>query len=183
MKIQASVFIATSMDGFIAREDGSLDWLDRANAAVPEGEDCGYKAFMGSVDALVMGRGTFEAVLGFDFWPYSEKRTLVLSSRGVAVPEHLRGAVEITAEAPRALLERLESEGVGRVYVDGGRTIQGFLREGLIADLTITRIPVLLGAGRPLFGSLPADIHLEHTKTIAYPFGFVQSVYRVIPST
>lgn len=179
MSIRASVFIATSLDGFIARLDDQIDWLDRANSVVPPGEDCGYKSFIASVDVLVMGRATFEKALTFPEWPYRGKRVVVLSSRGVAIPEALTGEVSTSAEAPRALVERLASEGARHLYVDGGKTIQSFLPDGLITDLTVTTIPVLLGRGKPLFGALPSDIWLEHLSTIAYPFGFVQTTYRV----
>lgn len=179
MTIRASVFIATSLDGFIARLDDRIDWLDQANATVPEGEDCGYKAFMESVDVLVMGRNTFETALGFPDWPYREKRVVVLSTRGVEIPEPLRSTVSTTADPPRALMERLGAEGAHHLYVDGGKTIQSFLAGGLLTDLTITVIPVLLGSGKALFGALPSDVWLEHLSTVAYPFGFVQTRYRV----
>ncbi|HEY9899612.1 MAG TPA: dihydrofolate reductase family protein [Pantanalinema sp.] len=179
MRIKTSVFIATSLDGFIARQDGSIDWLDEANTLVPSGEDCGYHAFIASVDTLVMGRGTFETALGFDAWPYGDKRVVVLSSKRLEIPPELAGTVSASSEAPRELVDRLASEGARHVYVDGGITIQGFLAAGLIDALTLTRIPVLLGEGRPLFGPLTGDVALEHVATKAYDFGFVQSTYRV----
>lgn len=141
----ASVFIATSLDGFIAREDGGLDWLDLANQKVPEGEDCGFFAFMDSVDALVMGRNTFEKVLSFGQWVYGEKKVVVLSRNPLEMPENLREWVVHSAETPELLFERLSGEGHKRIYVDGGITIQRFLRAGLINDICITVIPVILG--------------------------------------
>jgi dihydrofolate reductase len=177
--IKASVFIATSLDGFIARPDGNIDWLNQANAAVPSGEDCGYKAFMETVDVLVMGRHTFEQVLTFAEWPYGDKPVVVLSRSGVVVPEVLKPTVSATSEAPKLLLERLASTGAQHVYVDGGQTIQSFLSAGLLSELTITVIPVLLGSGKPLFGPLKSDVALSHLSTHAYPFGFVQSKYVV----
>lgn len=179
MNIRTSAFIATSLDGFIARLDGAIDWLERANAAVTPGEDCGYKAFIDAVDLLVMGRNSFEKVLTFGEWPYHGKRVVVLSRKGAAIPAALAATVSTSAEAPRGLLDRLAAEGVKHVYVDGGLTIQSFLRGGLLGEITLTRIPVLLGQGLPLFGPLSADVSLEHVETIAYPFGFVQSRYRV----
>lgn len=176
---RVSVFIATSLDGFIARPDGGIDWLDKANTRIPAGEDCGYLAFWASVDALVMGRHSYEKVLEFDPWPYGAKRVIVLSGSPPAFPARLGGTVEAAHEAPRALLERLAGENVRHVYVDGGVTIQGFLRDGLVDDLTITTIPVLLGAGRRLFGDLPADVWLTPVETKAYEFGFVQTRYVV----
>lgn len=179
MTLRSSVFIATSLDGYIARPDGSIDWLEAANKLVPPGEDCGFHAFMDSVDALVMGRNTFEKVLTFDAWPYGDKRVIVLASRPLAIPDRLPPSVSASSETPGALAARLAGEGVKRIYVDGGVTIQRFLAAGLIDDMTITVVPILLGAGRPLFGPCGKDIALEHLATKAYDFGFVQSSWRV----
>lgn len=182
MTARASVFIATSLDGFIARTDGRIDWLERANATVPPGEDCGYKAFWSSIDVLVMGRLSFEQALLFDPWPYGDKRVVVLSTQAVSIPPELARTVSCSSEAPAALLERLSAEGAKRLYVDGGVTIQRFLAAGLIDDLTITLIPVVLGEGRPLFGPLgpgAADVQLELVDAQKYDFGFVQLTYRV----
>jgi dihydrofolate reductase len=178
MSIQCSVFIATSLDGFIARKDGGIDWLTNA-AGSDSKEDYGYHAFMDSIDALVMGRNTYELVLSFGAWPYAGKPVVVLSTGSPPVPAHLHDKVRVSSLAPAALLAELERGGTRRVYVDGGKTIQGFLRAGLINDLTITRIPILLGEGRPLFGELTQDISLEHIETRSWPNGFVQSHYRV----
>lgn len=173
-----AVFIATSLDGYIARADGRIDWLERANATVTPGEDCGYAAFMASVDALVMGRRTFETVLAFPEWPYGEKPVYVLSQTLTALPPRLPPSVTLHALAPEALVALARERGHRRLYVDGGATIRAFLAAGLIDELTVTVIPVLLGSGRPLFGELPADVWLEHAETLSYPFGFVQSRYR-----
>ncbi len=180
MSLVLSVFIATSLDGFIARTDGELDWLDEAGTAVPKDEDCGYHAFMHSVDALVMGRNTYEKVRSLGKWPYGDKPVIVLSSNAIEIPEELAQMVSCSSESPKALYERLSQDGLKRLYIDGGITIQRFLAEGLIDDLTITVIPVLLGSGIPLFGKLEKDILLRHTATKAYDFGFVQSTYEVI---
>ncbi len=176
---KSSVFIATSLDGFIARPDGNIDWLNQANTVVPDGEDCGYGDFFKAVDVLVMGRNTFEKVLAFNPWPYGDKRVIVLSRRGVVVPEELRKTVSTSAEAVELLVKRLFFEGARCLYIDGGQTIQSFLKAGLISEITITVIPILLGTGKPLFGPLETDIKLKHVSTIAYPFGFVQSKYAV----
>ena len=173
------VFIATSLDGFIARTDGSLDWLIRPEH---EGEDHGYDAFMADIDAIVMGRGTCQAVLGFDAWPY-DKPVLVLSRSLAAtqVPDALRGKLTFADLTPQAAMDHLGRQGAARVYVDGGQIVQAFLREGLIHDLILSRIPVLLGTGRSLFGALDRDIMLTHQATTAFPSGLVQSRYLVRP--
>jgi dihydrofolate reductase len=180
-RARAFVFIATSVDGFIARRDGGIDWLERANATLPPGEDCGYGAFFALIDALVMGRHTFDLVRRFDPWPYGDKPVIVLSRHGVAVPAPLRDRVSVSAEAPQALLRRLGAAGLTRVYVDGGLTVQSFLHEGLIDELTVTTVPVLLGEGRSLFGALAGDVALELVESRHWPFGFVQNRWRVRP--
>ena len=179
MAIKSSVFIATSLDGFIARLDGNIDWLNEANAVVPEGEDCGIVEFMSSVDGLVMGRNSFEKVLSFGEWPYGETEAVVLSRKGVVIPDKIKNRVSTSSEEPMALLKRLASGGMKHLYVDGGKTIQSFLSEGLIDEITITVIPVLLGTGIPLFGPLKKDIKLKHVSTNVYPFGFIQNRYCV----
>ncbi len=176
-----SVFIATSLDGFIARPDGSIDWLLEANRQVPEGEDCGYAEFMASVDALLMGRKTFDTVLGFEAWPYVGKRVYVLSHTLTEVPASLRESVALIHGEPHEVAAQLAERGHRRIYLDGGQTIQGFLAAGAVQELTITQVPVLIGAGRPLFGALPQDVHPQHVSTRAYPFGFVQTKY-TLPS-
>lgn len=177
--MKCSVFIATSLDGFIARSDGSIDWLEHANRAVPEGEDCGYAAFITSVDTLVMGRRTFELALTFPKWPYESTPVVVLSRNRVLVPPALSRSVSASNESVQALVSRLSSEGAGHLYIDGGQTIQGFLTEQLIDEITITVVPVLIGSGRTLFGPLPHDVHLVQQSTRVYDFGFVQNKYRV----
>ena len=179
MSSTASVYIATSLDGFIAREDGNLDWLHFDSG----GEDYGFHAFMSTVDTLLMGRKTYETVLAFGEWPY-DKPVVVWSRtlRGGDVPAHLAGKVAITSGDPKSVLDRLAASGVRHVYVDGGQTIQAFLRAGLIQELTISHIPVLIGAGIPLFGALDSDIRLIHMETKAFASGLVQSRYRVAPT-
>ena len=141
--ISGHVFIATSVDGFIARKDGSIDWL--LSRDHPD-EDHGYDGFIRDIDGLLMGRGSFESVADLDPWPY-DKPVVVLSKTlsPSAVPDRLNGRVRIFDLAPRAAMERLSAEGWRRVYVDGGQIIQSFLREGLIADMVVTQVPVLLG--------------------------------------
>jgi dihydrofolate reductase len=177
MTIRVSVFIAASLDRFIARPDGSIDWLNEAQALVPNGEDLGFGAFMDTVDTLVMGRKTFEQVLSFGVWPYGHIPVVVLSRNPIHIPPDLIDMVSHASGSPSALLERLSTQGVQHVYVDGGSTIQGFLAESLIDQITITTIPVILGDGISLFGPLEEDVRLAHVETVAYDFGFVQTTY------
>jgi len=171
--VKASVFIGISVDGFIARRNGELDFLPAGG-----GEPHGYDEFMRSVDALVIGRKTFETVLSFDKWPYGEKPVFVLSTRSLA-PAPAGAVVEHLSGEPVEIVSRLEARGIRHAYVDGGITIQRFLRAGLIQHLIITRVPVLIGDGIPLFGSLPHDVHLRHIATRHYPSGLVQTEYEV----
>jgi dihydrofolate reductase len=177
--MKVSVYIATSLDGFIAKRDGSIDWLNEANAVVPEGEDCGFMAFMDSVDALIMGRKTYEQVLSFGQWAYGDTPVVVLSHNSIEIPLRLPDTVSHSAESPSAILKRLAANDVKHVYVDGGSTIQSFIAESLIDEITITIIPVVLGGGIPLFAPIKKDITLTHLRTTAYAFGFVQSTYSV----
>ena len=171
--MRASVFVGTSLDGFIARPNGALDFLDAGG-----NEPHGYEEFMASVDALVIGRHTFETALSFGGWVYGTKPVFVLSTR--ALPPLPPGAVvERLAGDPVAIVRQLDARGVRHAYVDGGITIQRFLNAGLIQRLIISRVPVLIGAGIPLFGSLLHDIPLRHIATRHYPGGLVQSEYEV----
>ena len=179
MKTKGIVYIAISLDGYIARKDGSLDWLDEASAMVPQDEDCGFKDVMESVGALVMGRKTYEKVASFGAWAYGDTPVIVQSRESFVFPDDAPSTLSHSSESPCDLFSRLAQEGVDRVYVDGGITIQRFMRAGVIDEITITVIPVLLGDGIPLFGPLEEDVTLSHKKTIAYDFGFVQSTYLV----
>lgn len=172
MKI--SVFVGVSVDGFLARPNGDFDFLPEGG-----GEPHGYDEFMASVDALVIGRKTFEKVLTLEPWPYGDKRVVVLSSRPVDLSAARGGVLEQMAGPPAEIVSRLAASGARHLYVDGGVTIQGFLRAGLVQRLVITRVPVLIGEGIPLFGSLPRDVRLRHVATRSYPSGLVQSEYSV----
>ena len=173
--MKASVFIGTSVDGFIARLDGALDFLPPGG-----GEPHGYDEFIASVDTLVIGRNTFETVLQFPEWPYGSKRVVVLSSRPVDVSGVRGDRVEQMAGSPAEIVSELEATGARHIYVDGGVTIQRFLRAGLIQRLIITRVPVLIGTGVPLFGALSGDIQLRHVETRSYPSGLVTTEYAVV---
>lgn len=175
--VTGHVFIATSLDGFIARPDGDIGWL---LALDDPAEDHGYDAFIATIDSIVMGRGTFETIRDVRPWPYSRPVTVLSASlRQNDLPADLTGSVQVTAASPEAVMTSLQAEGRVRVYVDGGQVIQSFLRAGLIADMVITQVPVLLGAGRRMFGALEADIPLHHEGTTAFPSGLVQSRYRI----
>lgn len=176
--MRTSVYIAASLDGFIARTNGELDWLD--SFGHPDGEDYGHGAFMASVDVLVMGRNTYDTVRGFDVdWPY-EVPVVVISSGDVDIPDDLADRVTSTSLAPAELLTELESQGSAHVYLDGGLTISSFMRAKLVDQLIITTIPVLLGHGIPLFSGLGAQVDLELVAVEGYPNGFTQVTYNVI---
>ncbi|WP_017306042.1 dihydrofolate reductase family protein [Spirulina subsalsa] len=183
MKITS--YIATSLDGFIARTNGDLDWLNdpdysSTSSDGTEIEDYGYQMFMNSVDVMVMGRNTYEVVLSFDFWPYGHKKIVVLSHQSIAIPPVLAQTVSSLCANPRDVVQQLEKQGFQHLYVDGGQTVQHFLREGLLQNLIITRVPILLGEGIPLFGSLSRDIRLKHGETKYFANGFVQSHYHIL---
>jgi len=179
LSITGHVFIAASLDGYIARPDGAIDWLDPYAAT---GEDHGYNTFMEAIDGIVMGRGTYETALSFGGWPY-QKPVIVMSATQTEknLRPDLAGKVRITAGSPEAVMAKLADEGLRRVYVDGGKVIQSFIRAGLIADMIVTRVPILLGSGLPLFGALGADIALRHAGTSSFPSGLVQSKYEIAP--
>lgn len=169
-----SVFVGASVDGFIARPNHDLDWLP------PDGgEEHGYNEFLASVDALVIGRKTFDKVLTLGPWAYGKKRVVILSSGPLDLSAAVGGVVEQMSGEPADIVSRLAARGIKNIYVDGGITIQRFLRAGLVDRLIITRVPVLIGEGIPLFGSLPHDIPLRHVSTRHFHSGLVQSEYRI----
>jgi dihydrofolate reductase len=169
-----SVFVGTSVDGFIARTNGELDFLPADG-----GEPHGYIEFFSSIDSVVIGRKTYETVLRFPVWPYGEKRVVVLSNRPLDLSALRGAAIEQMSGDPTEIVAELEATGSRHLYVDGGITIQRFLRAGLIQRLIITRVPVLIGEGIPLFGAVPHDISLQHVSTEHYSSGLVKTEYRV----
>jgi dihydrofolate reductase len=173
--MRASVFVGTSVDGFIARRNGDFDFLPEGG-----GEPHGYDEFMSSVDVLVIGRNTFEKVLTFEKWPYAEKRVVVLSSRPIDVSSVRGATIEHMSGSPAEITNRLAAGGASHAYIDGGITVQRFLHARLIQRLTITRVPVLIGEGIPLFGWLPHDVQLRHLYTETYSSGMVKSEYEVL---
>lgn len=175
--ISGHVFIAASLDGYIAKPDGGIEWLI---ARDDPSEDHGYNDFIKDMDGIIMGRGTFEKALTFNPWPYTIP-VVVMSKTfaSVNVPEKLKGSVRIFNDSPSNIMKLLEIEGWRKVYIDGGLIIQSFLREKLVSDMVITTVPVLLGSGRALFGSLTEEVSLTHVKTCPFSSGLVQSTYLV----
>ncbi len=187
--MKVSVFIGTSLDGFIARADGGIDWLEpdsgdpgnEPNSGNAGAEDLGFKVFMDSVDHLVMGRNTFTKVVSFGQWPYEVPVTVLSSSLVDAdIPENLRDRVTLCGKKPQAVVDDFAAQGAKHLYLDGGKTIQSYLRLGLIDEMIITRLPILIGEGLPLFGALDGDVRLEHLGTQSFSNSRVQSKYRVI---
>jgi dihydrofolate reductase len=174
MTIKATVFIGTSLDGFIARPNGAFDFLPDDG-----GEEHGYTAFIASVDAIVIGRNTYEVCLGFNEWPY-DKPVFVLSTRAIDLPKSQNAMVQRMEGSPTEIVRQLAALGFKHLYVDGGITIQRFLSDGLIQRLIVTRVPVLIGSGIPLFGPVAHDIKLQHVETRQYRSGLVTSEYDVL---
>jgi len=168
------VYIGTSLDGFIARKDGDIDWLTKfANEEAINA----YKELLNRIDSIVIGRGTFDKVLTFPLWPY-EKKVFVLSSSIKQIPEKVTDKVTILSKKPAALLNYLTEKGFSSIYIDGGKVIQDFLRENLIDELIISRVPIIIGTGIPLFGYLDTDIYFDHIKTVIASNGLVRNYYQ-----
>ena len=176
--MKVSVFVATSLDGYIARPDGDINWLMEADESGGK-EDYGYKEFSDTVDCMVMGRNSMEKAMSFPEWPYEGKRVIVLSNTLKEAPSQLQDKVELYSGSLIKLVTELKNDGCKRIYIDGGKTIQSFINEGLVTDITITKIPVLLGEGLSLFGKTKHDIKLKHIESKSYPGGFVKSTYEV----
>jgi dihydrofolate reductase len=171
--LKTIVFIGTSLDGFIARKDGDFDWLSHfAN----EEAILAYKELISRIDAIVIGRGTFEKVLSLDPWPY-EKRVFVLSTTIKQIPDSVKEKVTLLSMKPAELLSYLSNHGFSNLYIDGGKVIQEFLKEDLIDELIISKAPILIGSGIPLFGYLDKDLQFRHTHTEINPNGLVRSYY------
>ena len=171
--MKSMVYIGTSLDGFIARKDGDIDWLTQfANDEAIHA----YEEFMNRVDAIVIGKGTFEKVLTFPSWPY-EKKVFVLSTSIKQVPDTVRHKITILSMEPKELLHYLSDQGFSGIYVDGGKVIQSFLKEDLIDELIISKVPVLLGNGIPLFDLLTTSLLFKHLHTEVSANGLVRSYY------
>jgi dihydrofolate reductase len=167
------VFVGTSLDGFIARADGEFDWL---SAFANDEAIRAYEELINRVDAIVIGRGTFEKVLSFPSWPY-EKQVFVLSTSMTEAPESVKNKVTILSMDPGALLSYLSSIGYSTIYIDGGKVIQAFLKEDLVDELIISKAPIIIGSGIPLFGYLDHDLEFEHVGTDVCSNGLVRSYY------
>jgi dihydrofolate reductase len=184
--VRFSVHIATSVDGFIARTDGSVDWLHtygNLEADMGDEADMGFNNFIESIDCMIMGRGCMEAISGFNLspeqWPYRDTKVIVLSKSIAVPPDNVKNHVEMYSGDLPELVAALEREGYQHAYVDGGKTIQSFLNLKLITDISLTRIPVLLGEGIPLFGKTKQDISLKSSKAKVFPNELVNVRYEV----
>ena len=172
--MEISVFCGVSVDGFLARPDHSLDFLDTGGQ-----EPHGFEEFYDSVDIIVIGRKTFEVVLTFGGWPYGKKPAVVLSSGELNFSSVKGGVVEQMSGEPSEIVAKLKDRGFKHAYVDGGITIQSFLAADLVDRMVITRVPLLIGAGIPLFGPVPRDISLRHVATRCFKGDLVQSEYEM----
>jgi dihydrofolate reductase len=172
-KMKAIVYIGTSLDGFIARKDGDIGWLTQF---ADDEAFRSYDELISRIDAYVIGRGTFEKVLSFPSWPY-KKKVFLLSNSLNKVPDDLSQEVTLLTMKPRELLNHLSSMGYSTIYVDGGKVIQSFLKEDLIDELIISKAPVLIGSGIPLFGHLDSDLRFHHIRTAVCSNGLVRSYY------
>ncbi len=184
--MKCSVFIATSVDGFIAKKDGGVDWLHTAgNSAADMGDqaDMGFDDYMASVDCMVMGRKCMEMISSMNLtpeqWPYGDTRIIVLSNTLKEAPKNMKGKVEMYSGDLEILMSKLKAEGHKHAYIDGGTTIQAFINLGLIDEMTISRAPVLLGEGIPLFGKTDKEIKLEHVQALAFANDFIQETFVV----
>ena len=170
-----SVFIGASLDGFIADKNGGLEWLDIIPN--PDNLDMGYYSFMEKIDALVMGRKTFETVCGFDVeWPYS-KPVFVLSNTLKYIDEEYKDKVILINGSLKNVLSQIHQKGYHSLYIDGGATIQNFLNEDLIDEMIITRIPILLGGGIPLFSDLNKQLIFELKESKVFYNQIIQTHY------
>ncbi|MGN6624593.1 MAG: dihydrofolate reductase family protein [Candidatus Nitrosocosmicus sp.] len=178
--VKVSIFIGTSLDGYIARENGDIDWLNIINKKATPGEDFGFNSFLDSVDLIIMGRKTFDQVITFNYWLYKDIKIIVLTSKDIEIPEKLKRTVTTSNTSSSAqLIKELSDQSNNHIYVDGGTGIQDFLSEGLVDEITVTIVPILIGKGKSFSGLLFKDLYLQHLKTTVYDFGFVQNKYKI----
>ncbi len=178
MRIKCSIYCGASLDGFIAKPDGDIAWLQRSEYVAADSIGLTYDQFISSVDAVVMGRRTFESVLTFQDWPYGIP-VIVLSTTLQSLPEHLQSRVTLKFGPPNDIVQDLANQGYRHLYIDGGNTIQRFLKARLIHEITVTYLPILLGSGISLFGSIGVEMPLQLLQTTTSSNGFVQVRYRV----
>ncbi|WP_338155261.1 dihydrofolate reductase family protein [Vibrio metschnikovii] len=177
--MKVSAYIAQSLDGYIAGINGELDWLE--NVANPDGSDFGFSEFMSTVDVLLMGRNTFEKVASFGFWPY-KKRVYVASSSLQSIPDEFADKASLISGSVAVMLDKISSQGIESVYIDGGLLIQSALRANVLDELTITTMPILLGSGIKLFGDLENQVALELVHSEVLLNQMVKTRYRVAPT-
>ncbi|MDH5796123.1 MAG: dihydrofolate reductase family protein [Anaplasmataceae bacterium] len=176
MKISA--YIAVSLDGFIARDDHSIDWLPKPD--LNSNEDYGFDDFFSSVDALVMGRNTYEIVVNSGYqWPYKEKKVFVLTNRNIEIADNIKEYVFSISGTPNEIINNLQQNNIQHIYIDGGKVIQSFLKLNLINEITITQIPILLGSGIPLFSKLNNDIYLSVISSKLYKNDLIKNHYQI----
>lgn len=174
--MRTCVYVGVSLDGFIARKDGNIDWLLEFDSPDVGDE---FKKFMSRIDAVVMGRNTFELVLTFPDWVY-DKHVFVLSSSMKVLPEKAKGKASLLSLRPQEAINYLSRKGLSSLYVDGGKVIQSFLREDLVDEITVTLLPILIGHGIPLFGPIEKDLRFQHQETKILPKGLVANRYQRI---
>jgi len=176
MSNKNSIFIATSLDGYISNKNGGLDWLQ--SIPNPENDDMGFVEFTNRIDALVMGRTTFETVIGFDVpWPYN-KPVFVLSNKLKEIPKSHKDKAYLIKGTLTEILKQIHTKGHERLYIDGGTTIRNFLKEDLIDEMVLTKIPILLGGGSSLFAELPNELKFELIGTKTFLNQITQNHYK-----
>lgn len=173
-----TVYIGCSIDGFIARKDGSVDFLDNVDPP-PEGEDYGWNDFFGPLDALVMGRNTYDVVLDFKVWHYNKKKVMVLTNREIEIPDFIKGDVFPFKGTPQEAIKHLANLGCKNLYIDGGKVIQDFLNANLVDRMVITYVPILIGDGIRLFDNLKIEQKFKLEKVSHFETGLVSLDYRL----
>lgn len=169
------VYIAVSLDGFIATKDGGIEWLEAVPN--PTGSDFGFADFTSRMDALLMGRHTFDKIASFGFWPYTIP-VFVLSNTLKVPPKEFEEKIEILSGTPKGVVSKLKDRNFDNLYIDGGQVVQEFLAEDLVDEITITRFPKILGSGIPLFAETEVELDFEHIKTEVLLNQLVKSHYK-----
>ncbi len=173
--MRTSVFIAQSLDGFIAKKDGDIEWLNEASQKAKD-EDLGYESFMESCDYLIMGKNSFMKVLSFDTWPYDGEKVIVVSSTLKRLPEDIKNVTLFNGDI-KDLHTKLKNENCKKLYIDGGKLISSFLNENLVTDITVTNIPIFLGKGIKLFNNVNTKLQFKAKESTVFPSGLVKIKY------